>query len=67
MQRQMHGERIRSAVNALDDSVRQAQAVLEATPAHSAGEQASAPGRLQELLAMQERTQRDYRRSRLDW
>ena len=67
MQRQMHGDRIRSAVNALDDSVRQAQAVLEATPALSAGEQASAPGRLQELLAMQERTQRDYRRSRLDW
>jgi hypothetical protein len=67
MQRQMHGERIRSAVNALDDSVRQAQAVLEATPALSAGEQASAPARLQELLAMQQRTERDYRRSRLDW
>lgn len=67
MQRQMHGDRIRAAVNALDDSVRQAQAVLEATPALSQGEQASAPGRLQELLAMQQRTQRDYRRSRLDW
>jgi len=67
MQRQMHGDRIRSAVNALDDSVRQAQAVLEATPALSEGEQASAPIRLQELLAMQQRTQRDYRRSRLDW
>ena len=67
MQRQTHGDRIRAAVIALDDSVRQAQEVLEASPELSAGDQASAPGRLQELLAMQQRAQRDFRRSRLDW
>lgn len=67
MQRQMYSDRIRYAVSSLDESVRAAEAVLAQNPALVAGENATAATRMQDLLALQQRAQRDYRRSRMDW
>ena len=66
MQRQMHSDRIRYAVSSLDESVRAAQTVLEENPALLLGENAVAATRMQDLQAMQQRAERDYRR-RMDW
>lgn len=67
MQRQMYSDRIRYAVSSLDESVRAAQTVLEENPSLLLGENAVSAARMQDLQAMQQRAERDYRRSRMDW
>jgi hypothetical protein len=44
-----------------------AQAVLEENPALLLGENAISTSRMQDLQAMQQRAERDYRRSRMNW
>lgn len=67
MQRQMYSDRIRYAVSSLEESVRAAQVVLEENPALLLGDNAVSASRMQDLQAMQQRAERDYRRSRMDW
>jgi len=67
MQRQMYSDRIRYAVNSLDESVKAAQDVLAQNPALLSGDDAIPVTRMEDLLALQQRAQRDYRRSRMDW
>lgn len=67
MQRQMYSDRVRYAVGSLDESVQAAQEVLTENPALLTGDDAIPASRMQDLLALQQRAQRDYRRSRMDW
>jgi len=67
MQRQMYSDRIRYAVSSLEQSVRAAQAILVDNPALLSGADAIPTTRMEDLLAMQQRAERDYRRSRMDW
>jgi hypothetical protein len=67
MQRQMYSDRIRYAVSSLEQSVRAAQAILVDNPALLTGADAIPTTRMEDLLAMQQRVERDYRRSRMDW
>jgi len=67
MQRQMYSDRIRYAVQSLEQSVNAAQAVLDENPKLISGENGMVPARMEELRALQQRTERDYRRSRMNW
>ncbi len=67
MQRQLYRDRIQLAVNELQQSLREMDALLASNPALLTINNGAAPARIEELRTLQSALSRDFRRSLMRW